>query len=157
MKAQATLEMERIFTFTSPREHYSADACIVWCLDDRFTELCEAFIKDRGFTRVDRVIVAGGAKSLASPEHENDADRYFISDQVKKSLALHNPRRIILMTHSDCGAYGGKAKFGSDEGEIEIHRKELVAAREALAAALDLRGIEVETVFADFEGLRVVL
>ena len=75
---------------------------------------------------------------------------------MKKSLKLHHPKRIILMTHSDCGAYGGKAKFESDDAETETHRRELTAAREALAAAIGIQGIEIETVFADFDGLRVL-
>ena len=43
------------FEFESSREHYKADACVVWCFDDRFSDLLEAFKKERGFKRIDVV------------------------------------------------------------------------------------------------------
>ena len=64
----------------------------------------------------DPIKIAGGAKVLASPERE--ADREFVLDQIRKSMRLHGTRRVILMVHSDCGAYGGLAGgFAGDTGQ----------------------------------------
>ncbi len=151
---ESETEMQRIFSFTSSAEHYTAEACVVWCFDERFRKLLDAFIEHRAFAHPDRIIIAGGAKSLSSPEVESARD--FTLGQIQKSLKLHHPKRIILMTHSDCGAYGGLQAFGSKEAELEKHRIELIAARDALASAIDLTGIEIEMVFADFEGLSLL-
>jgi carbonic anhydrase len=34
----------------------------------------------------------------------------FVLEQIRKSIRLHGTRRVILMVHSDCGAYGGLAE-----------------------------------------------
>lgn len=67
--------------------------------------------------------MAGGAKSLASPEHE--ADREFLLAQVEKSIRLHGTDRVILMLHSDCGAYGGLHKIF---GDLRPRRSLIIAA-----------------------------
>ena len=55
--------MKNILPFRSPKEHYVADACVVWCFDNRFSVLLQAFTK--GVKNIDLVKVAGGAKALA--------------------------------------------------------------------------------------------
>lgn len=54
--------------------------------------------------------VAGGAKCLATPDPESERD--FVLEQIPKSIRLHGTDRVVLMVHSDCGAYGGLAAFG---------------------------------------------
>ena len=62
------------------------------------------------------------------------------------------PRRVILMVHSDCGAYGGLEAFGGDHGaEAAHHERELQRAAANLRAAIP--GIEVQGYFVDFEGI----
>jgi carbonic anhydrase len=80
-------------------------------------------------------------------------DREFILDQIRKSIRLHGTRRVILMLHSDCGAYGGLAGgFGGDANAERLHhRGELKRAEAALLAAVP--GIQVESYFVDFEGV----
>ena len=71
---------------------------------------------------------------------------------MRKSISLHGTRRIILMLHSDCGAYGGLASFQGDvERERVNHRDDLRRAAEYVAAAIP--GVAVETYFVDFEGV----
>ena len=38
---------------------------MVWCFDDRFSALLEAYKQKRGFKHIDLVKSAGGAKALA--------------------------------------------------------------------------------------------
>src|SRR6185503_1601696 len=99
--------------------------------------------------------IAGGAKSLASPSQA--ADREFVLQQIRTSMRLHGAPRVILMTHSDCGAYGGlQGGFGGDtEAEAEHHRRELNLAAANLRSAIP--GIEVQAYFVDFEGVREAL
>src|ERR1700730_3980534 len=70
-----------------PREKYQCDAAIVWCFDNRFQLGFAKFLKRRGVVNSDPIKIAGGAKCLASPEHEGD--RQFVLDQIRKSMHLH--------------------------------------------------------------------
>src|SRR5678816_4816780 len=97
--------MKKVFHFDAPRDKYLCDAAIVWCFDNRFELGFRKFLKRVGVVNSDPIKIAGGAKSLASPELESD--RQFVIEQLRKSIRLHGTRRVILMLHSDCGAYGG--------------------------------------------------
>jgi len=99
----------------------------------------------------DPIKIAGGAKVLASPEHE--ADREFVLEQIRKSMRLHGTRRVILMLHSDCGAYGGLAGGfrGDSAAEAAHHERELQRAAANLKAIIP--EVEVQGYFVDFEGI----
>ena len=96
------------------------------------------------------IVVAGGAKTLASPR--NDFERDFILEQVRMSIRLHQTRRVLVMSHSDCATYGGLAHFKGDHvAEAEHHRAELLRAAELLTA--NFPGISVEPYFVKFDGV----
>ena len=143
--------MKKVFHFEAPRENYHCDAAILWCFDHRFDLGCRKFLKRIGVANSDPIKVAGGAKCLASPEHE--AEREFVLEQIRKSMRLHGTSRVILMVHSDCGAYGGLAGgFGGDaQAEAAHHQREL--ARAAANLLETIPGIEVQGYFVDFEGV----
>lgn len=143
--------MRKVFHFEAPREKYVCDAAIVWCFDHRFELGFAKFLKRQGIVYTDPIKIAGGAKTLASPEHESD--RGFVLEQIRKSIRLHATRRIILMVHSDCGAYGGLdgAFHGDTRAEAEALRKDLERASAFLSR--EIGGIPIETYFVDFEGV----
>lgn len=133
--------MKKLFHFDSPREVYTADAVVITCYDARFDAAIRKFLKRRGVTLFDHLKIAGSAKALAAAE--GDAERDFALRMVRISLALHHPRRAILIGHNDCGAYPGAPP-------------DAVAADIVRAAAF-LRSAEpslpVECYFADFDGV----
>jgi hypothetical protein len=142
--------MKKLFHFDAPREKYTCDAVIIWCFDNRFELGFRKFLKRIGIEYSDPIKIAGGAKSLASPEMESE--RAFVLDQIQKSIRLHGTRRAVLMVHSDCGAYGGLEAFGdSPEAERRHHREELVKATEALQTAIP--ALSIEGYYVDFEGV----
>lgn len=143
--------MKKVFHFDAPREKYHCDAAILWCFDNRFDLGFRKFLKRIGVLNSDPIKVAGGAKCLASPEHETD--REFVLEQIRKSIRLHGTRRAILMVHSDCGAYGGLAGGfrGDAKAEAAHHQHELAQAAANLLKAIP--GIEVQGYFVDFEGI----
>src|SRR5882672_5356386 len=110
--------VKKVFHFDAPREKYLCDAAVIWCFDNRFELGFRKFLKRRGVSNTDPVKIAGGAKWLATPELE--AEREFVLEQIRKSIHLHGTRRVILMLHSDCGAYGGLEQFGGDTGVERI-------------------------------------
>jgi len=143
--------LKKVFHFDAPREKYHCDAAILWCFDNRFELGFRKFLKRIGVVNSDPIKVAGGAKCLASPEHETD--REFVLEQIRKSMLLHGTKRAILMVHSDCGAYGGLAGgFGGDaQAEAAHHQRELAHAAANLLEAIP--GLDVQGYFVDFEGI----
>src|SRR5436190_10201818 len=142
--------MKKVFHFDSPREKYHCDAAIVWCFDNRFELGFRKFLKRVGVFNSDPVKVAGGAKCLASPEHERD--REFVLEQLRKSCRLHGTSRVILMLHTDCGAYGGLDAFGRDpRAEAGHHHAELRRAADFVRG--EMPGVEVKAYYVDFEGV----
>lgn len=142
--------MKKLFHFDSPRERYVCDAAVVWCFDNRFEQTFRKFLKRQGVVYWDAIKIAGGTKCLASPDRESDRD--FVLNQILISMRLHQTKRVILMLHSDCAAYGGIEAFdGSAALERDHHREELRNAAALLAARIP--SIEVEGYFVDFEGV----
>jgi carbonic anhydrase-like protein len=145
--------MVKVFHFDAPREKYQCDAAVVWCFDNRFETGFRKFLKKRGVVNTDPIKIAGGAKCLASPRQESE--REFVLDQIRASMRLHGTTRVILMLHSDCGAYGGLETFNGDvKAEAEHHKAELEHATHNLRAAIP--GLDVESYFVDFEGVWVL-
>ena len=145
--------MNKVFHFDAPREKYQCDAAVIWCFDNRFDLGFRKFLKRIGVSNSDPIKIAGGAKCLASPDLETERD--FVLEQIRKSMRLHGTRRVILMLHSDCGAYGGLAEGfdGDTVAERLHHREELRCAAEHLARAIP--GLAIEGYFVDFEGVWV--
>jgi carbonic anhydrase len=143
--------MRKVFHFDSPRERYHCDASVVACFDNRFDNAKRKFLKRIGVRQPDPIRIAGGAKSLASPDHE--FHRTFVIDQIQKSIRLHGTERVILMLHSDCGAYGGleQAFHGDTDAENAHYHAELASATAFLKGAIP--GIRVESYIVNFEGV----
>ena len=143
--------MKKVFHFDAPRDKYQCDAAILWCFDNRFELGFRKFLKRIGVVYSDPIKIAGGAKCMVSPEHETD--RQFVLDQIHKSIRLHGTKRVILMLHSDCGAYGGLAGGfkGDASAEAAHHQRELQRAAAILKSAIP--GIEVQGYFVDFDGI----
>ena len=140
--------MHKLFHFDSPPEVYRADACVISCFDARFELAERKLLKRRGVAWADRVRVAGGAKSLASPD--DPSARAFLLNQVRLSVRLHAPPEVLLVAHADCGTYGGFQAFGCDpEREVAHHRAELATAAAVLRA--ETPGLEVRAFFLGFD------
>ncbi len=142
--------MRKVFHFDSPPEPYVADAAVLCCFDHRISTAVRKFLKKQGIEHPDMIVVAGGAKTLASPR--NDFERDFILEQVRMSIRLHQASRVLVMSHSDCATYGGLAHFKGDRAaEAAHHRTELLRAGELLTT--NFPGISVEPYFLTFDGV----
>ena len=71
----------------------------------------------------DIVSVAGAVK-----------DTDFILGQIGISVRLHDMKEVVLLNHTDCGAYGGSSKFDSESAERDFHIREMQKAKEAILA-----------------------
>ena len=145
--------MEKLFHFTSPTERYKCEAAVVWCFDNRFELVLRKLLKHLGIVYFDPIRIAGGTKCLASPEFERDRD--FVMEQIRISMRLHDTKSVILMLHSDCGAYGGIAAYENDSQKEAIHHtQELQRAASYLLSQIP--ELTVKPFFVDFEGVWAV-
>ena len=140
----------KVFHFDSSAEPYVADAAVLCCFDERIRTTVNKFLRKLGILHPDMIVVAGGAKTLASPR--NDFERDFILEQIRLAIRLHHTRRAFLMSHSDCATYGGLAAFKGDRRlEMQHHSQEL--ARASALVSAEFPGVEVERFFVTFEGV----
>ena len=142
--------MRKVFHFDSPPEPYVADAAVLTCFDQRINRVVRKFLQRQGVERPDMIVVAGGAKTLASPR--NDFEQDFILEQIRMSIRLHKTQKIMLTCHSDCATYGGLAFYNGDRTAEATHH-----AGELLRAAALVRNtfpdVETECYLIDFEGV----
>lgn len=142
--------MRKVFHFDSSADAYTADAAVLCCFDHRINLAVRKFLQRKAIMHPDMIVVAGGAKMLASPN--NDFERDFIVEQIRLSIRLHTCPRVILMSHSDCAMYGGLARFQQDwQAEVAYHKGELERAADVIRA--EFPDVKVEIYFVAFDGV----
>jgi carbonic anhydrase len=96
---------------------HTADACIVVCIDFRFQKYIREFTdsKMKGET-FDLVALGGSTKNLET-----------IMGQIEISVRLHQIKKVVLVHHEECGAYGA-------ESTAERHTHDLNLAKKAILA-----------------------
>ena len=93
---------------------------LVRCMDFRLGSAINEYMKNFELINdTDIISVAGAAKSIAQEENG------FAEGQIDLSKKLHSIKKVILMNHTDCGGYGGRAAFESDEAEISKDEEDL--------------------------------
>ena len=142
--------MRKVFHFDSSPDPYIADAAVLCCFDHRINLVVRKFLQKNAISRPDMIVVAGGAKTLASPR--NDFERDFILEQIRLSIRLHACKRVILMSHSDCATYGGLAHFKGDrEAEARHHMTELERAADVVNTTF--AGLQIDAYFVAYDGV----
>ena len=119
-------------------------AVVLLCIDYRFWPEALPLLEAK-YGTFDLIEIAGASKSLVSPLEEED--RVTLLENIGISVNLHHPERLILTNHTDCGAYGGSAKFASHEEELAFHREELRKAK--IHAAQKFPDLQIELVIVD--------
>jgi len=115
---------------------HTCKGAILHCIDFRLGPSIKAWLEKEGLLGdCDIISVAGAAKNMDVPVA-----------QLELSHKLHETSVIILMNHTDCGAYGGRAAFESNEDETETHFQAMKEAKELLMEKFP--DIQVRTVLA---------
>ena len=84
--------------------------------------------------------LAGASKGLITPK--NPAEPEIILRQIEISSNLHKISQVILMNHTDCGAYGGRDAFVTSEDEHSQHVGDMQKAKKLILKKLKkLNGI----------------
>ncbi len=112
---------------------HNCPALLVSCIDFRVQKTVEDWARQNlGEKQYDRVALAGGAKDFPA-----------IMNQIDLSVKLHAIKKLVLMNHQDCGAYG-------HEGTEEIHRRDLLAAAQTVTSKYPF--LKIETYFVHLDG-----
>ena len=124
---------------------HTCKALILHCIDFRLGAAIKNYLEGLSLLgEADIVSVAGAVKNLVSPALPTDAE--FVLRQIDLSKRLHGIAEVILINHTDCGAYGGRQAFRSDEEEYEKHSSDLKKAKEMILAQFP--GLEIRTILA---------
>lgn len=120
-------------------------ALVINCMDYRLVQPVKDFVFSLGLNgSYDQVSLAGGAKNLVVTE--DTCDREFLVKQIELAKNLHGIEQVILINHTDCGAYGGQQAFKSEEEERERHLDDLRNAKKIILERW--LGLEVVLVLA---------
>lgn len=105
------------------------DTLLITCIDYRFTAANQEFINDTLKLRdnYDHVSIPGSIYNLVNPETQG-----LLFSKFELSVRLHLIKRIVIISHKDCGGYGGSASFGSEIAERETLTTDLKNARRLL-------------------------
>lgn len=111
--------------------HKVCDVVVISCIDFRFQERINKWVK-RKAKKYDRVALAGGVFDLPS-----------IMKQVELSVELHKIKKVILMNHEDCGAYGKTGTYAK-------HKKDLKDAIKKIESKF--KGLKAEGYYLHLDG-----
>lgn len=112
---------------------------VVHCIDFRLQKSIKDYLEKNGLLGdCDIVSIAGAVKNSD-----------FLLEQLDISVNLHGVQEVVLVNHTDCGAYGGSGAFGSAGEEYEFHAVELKKTKEMILAKYS--SLKVKTVLAKIQ------
>ena len=105
-------------------------ALVICCKDYRYIQPTQRFVRQRlGIRWYDLKATAGGVRAvLDSPR----IVRRWILRDIDLVYRLHGVRRVIVVHHEDCAAYGGSAKLGDITRQRRFHRTQIQRAERVL-------------------------
>jgi carbonic anhydrase len=129
---------------------------IACCSDPRLNVWREKYIKERGWkpTEWDPHINPGEVPSLADNENTGPRDVYL--DKIVLLFKAHGFKEIVLVTHEDCAAIGGSAKFTRLFDEEMAHRRMLEVAKKNLEVILAPANLTITMIYvsrSEFDAL----
>lgn len=116
-------------------------ALVICCKDYRYIQPIQRFVRQRlGLRWYDLKATAGGVRAMLDAPR---SVRQWILRDIALVYRLHGVRRVLLVHHEDCAAYGGSAAFGDLARQRRFHHTQLQRAARVLQRAfphLTVRG-----------------
>lgn len=114
--------------------NHNAEAIIITCIDFRLQEAINQWIAQNFAPKTfDRVALAGGVQNLDT-----------ILSQIDIAVRLHHIKKVVLINHEDCGAYG-------QESTPEKHAEDLQNAKSKILS--EFPELSVETYYLKLDGI----
>lgn len=103
---------------------HTCEAVVISCIDFRFwKETLEFVEKKLEIKSFDFPSLPGSAKAI------NEGNELALGC-IGVPCDLHHVKKVVIVNHCDCGAYGGSSKFeGNSESEQKFHEEELQKAK----------------------------
>ncbi len=116
-------------TATEHAARFDCDTAVITCIDFRFAVANQEFINDTLGLKdnYDHISIPGSIYNMVNPE-----TRDLLFSKFTLSVRLHLIKRVIIISHKDCGGYGGSASFGSEIAEYETLCADLRKAKTLL-------------------------
>jgi len=134
-----------------PARAATYDSMLLTCIDPRFVTPVGAWMDGQGLKgRYSQFAIAGAAIGVVAPAFAGWAPAFW--DNLGASIQLHSIRRVMVVTHRDCGAariaYGADA-LATPAAETALHRRvfgefsaQLKARQPALAVGGGLMALD---------------
>ncbi len=124
------VDNQQIATTVNPETSRSdCDTLVITCIDYRYAFANQEFINETLGLKdnYDHISIPGSITNLVNPE-----TRELLFSKFALSVKLHLINRVVVISHIDCGAYGGSVSFGSEIAENENLCADLRMARTLL-------------------------
>lgn len=122
------------FTTNDKLSMHECPLAVIKCVDFRFRHSDQEFIeRGLGYADYDLYAWPGAGKEVLK---DNGFKKAFVEKIIAVSKNLHQVKKLLLLWHHDCGAYGGLKNFKSAMEEEEQYTKDLQTVREMLAKEL---------------------
>jgi len=146
------MKKKLLLPFESPREHYKAEATVVWCSDDRFSLALQVFRERMGWRWMDLIRMAGGARDLGTLASQADADS--LLSHIGKSVKGNHSPEVFLMAHYNCGAFSREQMDPTDE-EDHFFAEELHRGKQAVEEYLSVNALSAKVwmILCDFKNI----
>ncbi len=106
----------------------NCEAVVLTCIDFRFWKETLNFIENElGIKSFDFPSLPGSAKAINESEGDDLAMKC-----ISVPFDLHDAKKVVIVNHGDCGAYGGAGEHESIEAEQEFHLEELKKAEKKI-------------------------
>ncbi len=113
--------------------NHTCTMTVIACVDFRFRGLDQEFIENHfSVDSFDLFKWPGGAKDIRIKSW-SDLFKMYIR---KISIDSHQAEKVVILSHWDCGGYGGSKSFASDEDQEARYIEDLKHAKKILAEAL---------------------
>src|SRR3989338_1765558 len=149
------VDNQQITTTVNPDSaRTDCDTLVITCIDYRFAFANQEFINDTLGLKdnYDHISIPGSIYNLVNPETQA-----LLFSKFELSVRLHLIKRIVIISHIDCGAYGGSASFGSEIAERETLITDLTNARRLLIEKYPTLEVNlyIESLAKEGDGLKV--
>jgi hypothetical protein len=104
-------------------------AVVLMCLDFRFRKQTLYFVREY------LQMIAFDLAGLPGSSDKLNKESITAESCLSVPCDFHDVKKIVIVHHEDCTAYGGSERFGGDkEEEARFHERELKKARKKIAA-----------------------
>jgi carbonic anhydrase len=109
---------------------HNCKAILFHCIDFRLINETTRWMRENNLIGdCDIVSVAGSSKSIVDGSEEL---KNFLLGQINTSCTLHHCQKVILVHHSDCGAYRNSYNFSSPAEEKDKQIEDMAKAEEII-------------------------